>query len=279
MKKGIRKAAVAAMAVALVCSIALAGCGSGSGSGSSSKGQTNTSWTDDSGQTYDFELVEPGKLTIGSDCDYPPFIQLEGSQVTGFEADLMKALCSEMGIECNYLEPQKFDTLITAVSSNTKMDVAVSSFTITDERKEEIDFSDSYFDSNQGVVTLRSSSYSDYGDLAGKAVAAQSGTTGESWAKENIPGVTVTALDSATDCFNALVAGKVEAIVLDLPTAQAQARESFTQCQVIAEIPTGEQYGIVVSKDNPGLTAALDAALAQFRQSGGYQKLYDQYFS
>lgn len=244
-----------------------------------SSSSTNSSWTDADGNTYEFDLVTPGKLTVGSDCDYPPFIQLDGSEVKGFEADLMKGLCKEMGITCNYLEPQKFDTLITAVSSNSKMDVAVSSFTITDERKEEIDFTDSYFDSNQGVVVLGSSSYKSYKDLAGTTVGAQSGTTGESWAKENISSVTVTALDSATDCFNALAAGKVQAVILDLPTAEALVSGSFSQCKVIGEIPTGEQYGIVVSKDNPGLTDALDEALAEYKASGDYQKLYDQYFS
>lgn len=279
MKMGKRIIALAC-ALALVCSFALAGCGSSSSTSASATTEAtgNTTWTAEDGTTYTFNLTTPGAITVGSDLDYPPFEYLDGDVPQGFGVELMQGLTEIMGLDCTYLDPQKFDTLITTVASNSKMDVGCSSFTITDERKQEIDFTDPYFDSNQAVVVRADSAYAEYSDLVGTVVAAQSGTTGESWALENIEGITMTSFDATTDALNALVAGKVEAVVIDLPVAVEQTSSSFSGCKIITEVPTGEQYGIVVSKDNPGLTEALNAALAQFKASGDYETLYNTYF-
>jgi len=71
----------------------------------------------------------------------------------GFEIDLMAAIADKLGLTMEWLDPVKFDTIIPLIKQGGKADVGVSAFTITDERKEEIDFSDSYLDSNQGLVT------------------------------------------------------------------------------------------------------------------------------
>ena len=128
--------------------------------------------------TNEMKLVKEGVLTIGSDCDYPPFILLEGDKPVGFEYDLMEAIAADMGLQLEYLPPQNFDTLIATVASGTKMDLAVSSLTITDERKESVDFCMTYFDSNQACVIRGDSAYTTVKDLEGKVIGAQSGTTG-----------------------------------------------------------------------------------------------------
>ncbi|NTU90197.1 MAG: amino acid ABC transporter substrate-binding protein, partial [Actinobacteria bacterium] len=154
----------------------------------------------------------------------------------------------------------------------------VSSFTINEERLKEIDFTDAYFDSNQAVVTLKSSSYKTADDLAGMKVGAQSGTTGEAWALENIPDCELVPFDAITESMQALMAGKVEAVVFDLPAAVEMVNGSFTDAQILIEVPTGEQYGIVVSKDNPNLTIAINEALAELRADGTYDTIYNKYF-
>lgn len=259
-----KKAFITAVALAMVCmlgALSLAGCGS-SGSGN-------------------LKLVNSGKLTVISDCDYPPFIQLNGSTPSGFEYDLMSAIAKKMGLEVNYLAPQKFDTIITTIKSGGKADCGVSSFTINSDRAKEIDFTDPYFDSNQGVVALKSSGYTSAADLAGLKVAAQSGTTGQTWAEENIPGCQMVPLDAATECFEALESGQVQAVVLDLPTAKVEILQSFTDANVIQEVATGEQYGIVVSKSNTALKDAINKALGEIKSDGTYASLmnkYSQYF-
>jgi ABC-type amino acid transport substrate-binding protein len=134
----------------------------------------------------DLNLVTPGVLTIGSDCDYPPFIALEGETPVGFEYELMQEVGAKLGLEVVYLSPQNFDTIIASVAAATKMDIGVSSFTINDERLELVDFCIPYYDSNQAVVALKSKGYTSAEDLRGKKVASQSGTTGSDWVRENL---------------------------------------------------------------------------------------------
>lgn len=264
----LKKCVALTAALALGASLSLVGCGSST--------ETTDETTDATDQV---KLVTAGKLTIGSDCDYPPFISLDGETPVGFEVDLMSAVAEELGLELNYLSPQKFDTLIASVASGTSMDVAVSSFTINDERKETVDFSDSYYDSNQSVVVMKDSGYTQVSDLEGKAVGAQAGTTGLDWAEENVADITMSPFDDATTAFAALQAGKVEAVFLDLPVAIELVKTTYTDAEVIAEIPTGEQYGIAVSKDNPELTKQINAALTTLRENGMYDELYNKYFS
>jgi polar amino acid transport system substrate-binding protein len=134
----------------------------------------------------DLDLITPGVLTIGSDCDYPPFISMEGETPVGFEYELMQAVGAKMGLEIVYLSPQNFNSIIASVAAATKMDVGVSSFTINDERLELVDFCIPYCDSNQAVVALKTKGYTSAEDLRGLKVAAQSGTTGSDWVRENL---------------------------------------------------------------------------------------------
>ena len=83
---------------------------------------------------------------------------MDGDTCTGYEVELMEAIAAKMGLECVWLPPTKFDTIIPLIKQGGKADVGASSFTITDERKEEVDFTNAYLDSNQGVATLKSAS-------------------------------------------------------------------------------------------------------------------------
>ncbi|MCL2826573.1 MAG: transporter substrate-binding domain-containing protein [Eggerthellaceae bacterium] len=263
---GKKKLVVLLSAVMLVALVALVGCTSGGGTGNGSTGSS------------DMKLVTPGSLTIGSDCDYPPFISLDGDQPVGFEYDLLKAIADDMGLTLNYLPPQNFDTLITAVAGGAKMDIAVSSITITDDRKQTVDFCNPYFDSNQACVTMASSSYTSANDLAGKVVGAQSGTTGEAWANEHLQGITMKPFNQTSEALAALQAGEVEALFFDAPIAEYQIANNYQNMKIVEVIPTGEEYGFAVSKDNPALEAAINASLQKLIDNGTYATIFKKYF-
>jgi polar amino acid transport system substrate-binding protein len=199
-------------------------------------------------------------------------------QPNGFEYDLIKDVCDKLGYKLQYLNPQNFDSLIPAVASGTKMDIAISSFTINDERKKTIDFCIPYFDSNQACVVKDSSSYKTAKDLDGATVCAQSGTTGAQWVQENLPNATLQNLNNATDCMSALEANKVQACFIDQPTAAAYVAKQYKDCKVLQAIPTGEQYGFVISKSNPALKAQINQALVDLYKDGTAAKLFKQYF-
>ena len=172
----------------------------------------------------------------------------------------------------------KFDTIAPLVAAGGKADIGASSITITEARKKEIDFTDPYLDSNQSIVVMKDSGYKTASDLEGKKVGAQSGTTGYDWAVENIDGAEVVPFDEMTAVFAALQAGKIDGIAVDLPVAQYYVKDAYTDAEVVQEIPTGEQYGIVVSQDNPELTKALNEALKAIKENGNYDAVYQKWF-
>ena len=98
-----------------------------------------------------YTLVEPGVLIAGSDTSFPPFESMNGDVAEGFDVDLIAAIAKEMGLESKF-QPESFDTLIPTLAAGGKFDVIASGMTITDERKQEIDFSDPYIDSNQSIA-------------------------------------------------------------------------------------------------------------------------------
>lgn len=111
-----------------------------------------------------------------------------------------------------------------------------------------------------------------------KKIGVQSGTTGEAWAKENIPGATIVPFKTATEAFSALQAGNVDAVVNDLPVTAYLVKDTSRGLKIVEEIPTGEQYGFGVSKDNPKLTEALNWGLAKAKSDGTYDEVYKKWF-
>ncbi len=186
----------------------------------------------------------------------------------------------DSGLELNYLPAQKFDGIIPMVKQGVKTDVGACNITITDERKEEVDFTDPYIDSNQGVAVAKNTGYDTVDSLnaPGVKIAVQSGTTSEEWAIENLPQATTVNFDDWTAAFTAVMSSQCQAVVCDLPVEQWMVSNSFTGMEIIKEVPTGEQFGIAVSKDNPELTQAINDALAKIKSSGAYDKLYEKWF-
>ena len=259
-------------ASAAVMGMALVGCG---GSGSSEPAADSTA-----APATDYTLVEDGKLIVASDLDFPPLDSFEGGVAQGFDVDLSNEIAKRLGLTCEYLPPQDFDSIIPMIKQGGKADIGNSAFSITEERKLEIDFTDAYLDSNLGVAVRKDSDAKDEGALndPSKTVAVQAGTTGEAWARENLSQATIVPLASVTVCMTGVQAGQYDAFCADLPVIGHQCTVSFTDCEIALEIPTGEQYGIVVSKDNPGLTAAINQALADMEADGTMAELKEKWF-
>ena len=256
------------LAVVLIVSalVSLSGCA-----------HTDNATPEESNDSY--TLVESGTLTVAASLDFPPFETLTNGKPSGFAVELMELLADKMGLTCTYLPSVKFDSIVPMIAAGGKADVGVSSFTISAERAREIDFTDPYMDANQGVVVTTDSKIVDPTELKGKTIGAQSGTTGYDWAVENIEDAHVVAYDEMTAIFAALQSGNIEGIVADLPVVLNYTANAYQNCSVIAQIPTGEQYAIVVNKSNPALTQALNDALAQAMADGTYDALYNKYFS
>jgi polar amino acid transport system substrate-binding protein len=264
------------LALAMVAAVvALAGCGG-----------TKTATTTTEPAKAAPKLVKEGVLTVGSDTAFPPFESMNGAVAEGFDVDLAGAIAKEMGLTVNFTS-QKFDTLIPQLKAGGTFDVIMSGMTITPEREKEITFSEPYIDSNQSIAVVKGKFPKLDGNdpaaintaFTGKIIGVQSGTTGETWAKENLKGAAqIVPFDDTLSAFSALNAGKVDAVVNDLPVSAYLVKSSYTNDELVAEIPTGEQYGIGIAQSNPEMKTAIDAALQKITDSGEYKTIYMKWF-
>ena len=249
-------------------------------------GNSNATSTDSSSDTKSDEkkgmtLIEDGKLTVVAELGFAPFEYMDektGEHV-GFDVAVINAVAEKMGLTASYLPNQKFDTLVPIIKQGGKADVSIAAITITDERMESVDFSEPYLDSNQAIVVAKGSSETEETlNDASKQVVCQGGTTGDEWIGENLPDAVRVPVDDVTAALTGVQTGLYQAMVVDLPVASYMLSQSFSDLEIVKEIPTGEQYGIAVSKDNPELTQAVNKALEDMKSDGTMKEIETKWF-
>ncbi len=256
-----------ALVVGLTGAFAVAGCGGDD--------STDSTSADSSTASGDLQTLEPGKLIVGSDIPYPPFEQGDPPDYEGFDIDLINAVADEMGLEAQ-IEDAPFDLLLQG--GGGQFDLAIAATTITPARENRVDFSDPYFLSSQGLLVQEGSDIATVDDLSGKIVAAQDGTTGETYATDNTDASEVRPYPEVDDAFNALSVGQVDAVIADLPAVQ-DAAENKEGLAVVQDFPTDEEYGIIVPQGNTALLDAVNTALQTVKDDGTLDEIYQQYFS
>lgn len=236
---------------------------------------------DDAG---DLGLRNEGVLTVGSNVAYAPFESFEsGEQAVGFDVDVMTAIAEGLGLELNFQNNPSFDALIPSLEDG-QYDAVISAMTINDERKEKIDFSDPYFEADQSLtVNIEETPDLDSADkLTGDMViGVEKGTTGADYAEENF-GDTVREIrvfDDTQGSLGDLAAGRIQAVVNDFPVSAFAAQGEFKGVIAVVErFETEEQYGIGVAKGNDALREAINEQLAELRESGEYDEIFEKWF-
>jgi polar amino acid transport system substrate-binding protein len=250
---------------ALLLAAALAGCGGDDGGGA--------------GGGDELELISAGTLTVCSDVPYPPFEVLEEGQYTGFDMDIMREVASGLDLEMT-VKDSSFDGLQSGLSLNSSQcDIVASAMTITEQREENIDFTDPYYDSKQSLLVPKGSDITSIQDLAGKRVGVQQGTTGKTYTEENAPdSAEVVSFPSDAEMYAAIQAGQVDALLQDLPVNLSHTEDG--KYEIVEEYNTDEQYGFAVREEgSENLLDAVNEQLKELRDSGRYQKIYDSYFA
>jgi polar amino acid transport system substrate-binding protein len=270
---------------ALVCALVLvlAACGDDESGDATSSGTTTAA-------TEDLGLRTPGVLLVGSDIPYAPFEFTEpgSDEPTGFDVDLVTAVAERLGITDVRFQKQAFDTIFTTTAQG-RFDMAASSITITAERQEVVAFSDPYFEANQSIM-VRAGEDGGLAELSGqtitpedarealrgKTLAVQRGTTGAALAA-SVPGAKVEQFQLIDDAFNALAAGRADAVVNDFAIS-AYATKAKPQLAVVAKVSPSENYGFAFAKDNTALREAFNRGLAEVRADGTYDEIYRKWF-
>lgn len=231
---------------------------------------------DDSG----IKTIKEGTLTVGSDTAFPPFESIEDGKAVGFDVDLITEVAERLDLEAE-IQSAAFDTIFTSLAAK-KFDAVISAVTIKEERKRTVDFTDPYFtaDLSVSVREADAETISGVDDLAGKVIGVQAATTSEDCGKAlKADGELedVRAYDTIPDAFTDLAAGRVAAVLIDLPTAQ-QIVDQRTGLRIVQAIRTQEEYGIAVAKDNPNLRIGINDALEEIRDDGTYDELFVKWF-
>lgn len=214
-----------------------------------------------------------GSLRIATDATFPPFeiVDETTKELTGFDIELMRAIAEKAGftLEWNNLP---FDSVLAGLSQ-CQFDLAIAAITITDERKEQMLFSDPYINAGQIVVVrVDDQSIQSKDDLAGKTVAAQLGTTGEIEARK-IENVNYKPYDTYDLAFLDLANGQVDAVIADYPTALGFIGQNADKLKTVGEVFTEESYGIAICKNRADLLEPINTALKALKDEGKIAEL------
>lgn len=225
-----------------------------------------------------FAAHAEGVLNVGSYPNNPPFeYKAESGQFEGFEVDIVTEAAKRIGMTVN-IEGYDFQPLFAATSSG-RIDVAISSITITKERLGSQSFTQPYYDSDMGVAAKTDGAVKSLADLKGKIVGVLSGSTGEKWSKENQEAqgfAEVKGYNTQQEVLLDLTAGRVDGVISDIPGMQY----AFTKMQglaVVDSIKTGEQYGLMMTKDHP-LLGKLNDALTEMKKDGTLNNIHKKWF-
>ncbi|WP_341876451.1 basic amino acid ABC transporter substrate-binding protein [Defluviitalea saccharophila] len=215
-------------------------------------------------------------IVMGTNAEFPPFEYREGDNVEGFDVEIAKKVAEKLGVELQ-IEDMLFDGLIPALEAG-KIDFIAAGMSVTEERKQNVDFSNGYYEASQVIiVTKDNDTIKGPEDLKNKKIGVQLGTTGDAEA-QNIEGAEVVQFNAGFAAIMDLQNGKVDAVVLDSEPAKNFAAQN-DQIKILDVELTQEEYAIAVKKGNTELVDAINSVLEEMKNSGEYDELVKKYFT
>ena len=216
-------------------------------------------------------------ILVATDASFPPMEFVDASKnIVGFDIDLLNAVAAAAGFKVEF-KNTAWDGIFAGLEGGA-YDAIISSVTINDERKQKYDFSEPYFNADQGIVVLiEDGTIKTEADLKGKTVGAQIGTTGAIYLGK-LPGVTLKQYDTPDLAMLDLKNKNIDAVVVDTPVAAnyaLQAEQFKGTLKIAGTIKTNEVYGLLVAKGDPkGLLAKFNEGLKTVKANGTYEKIY-----
>lgn len=284
-----KKKIVSVMLCAAMATTVLAGCGSSNTASTDAAAEETTEDVEAEATKEEAEdaeaaegatdaaevtTVEPGVLTMGTNATFPPYEYKDGDDVVGIDAEIAQAMADKLGLQLEIVD-MDFDSLVASVQSG-KIDMSLAGMTVTEERKQNVDFTDSYATGVQVIIVKEDSDIASADDLEGKLIGVQQGTTGHLYCADDFGEDNVIPYANGATAVQALLQGKVDCVVIDQEPAKAfvEANEGL---KILETAYTTEDYAAAVSKDNPELTAALNKALQELKDDGTIQEILDKY--
>jgi len=232
----------------------------------------------------ELNLMKEGTLAIGVEIGYPPFEDFANDGVTpiGYDIDFAKALGEKLGVEVVFINTA-WDGIFQGIGVN--YDAVISAVTITEERKESMDFSDPYIDNYQAVVVRTDSDLEVDGflDLDGLALAVQKETTSDILISDYIStgslNCTLAQNEKIITCFTQLDNNEIDAVVVDSTVADGQVGKYPDKYKIVyLDKSEAEQFGVAVTKGNTALVEAINEAIAELKEEGFFKESIAYWF-
>ncbi|MDD3164969.1 MAG: ABC transporter substrate-binding protein [Oscillospiraceae bacterium] len=267
------------LAIAMLC-VALTACGSSS----TPAADTSTPAATDTAAPADAALtVTDGKLTMATNAAFPPYeMTTDDGGFEGIDIEIAGMIAEKLGLEL-VVDDMDFSSVITAVQGG-KSDIAMAGLTVNEERQKNVDFTSNYATGVQVVIVPQDSDIATVDDLSNdKMIGTQEGTTGYIYCSDTVENGGygedhVIAYTNGATAIQALLSGKIDAVVIDNEPAKAYVEANPTLKILDTEYVT-EDYAIGVSKDNTALLDAVNTALEELIADGSVQSVIDKYIA
>ena len=216
-----------------------------------------------------------GKLVMATNAEFPPYEYHDGDAIVGIDAEIAKAIADELGMELE-IEDIAFDSIIPEIVSG-KADMGLAGMTVTEDRMQSVDFSDTYAKASQKIIVTEDSEIASPDDLKGVIVGVQLGTTGDIYVSDlEADGTTVERYNKGFEAVQALSQGKIDAVVIDGEPAKTFVSET-EGLKILDEAFTVEEYAIAVKKGNTELLDKVNGALETLKDNGTLDEIVAKY--
>lgn len=265
-----RSRLTAGVAIAALTLTMTAACGSDDNS-SSSGGEDKTAG---------FNLIKKDQLTVCTHLPYKPFQYKDGTDVVGFDVDLLNMVAEDLGVKQEIVNIEWNQITSGAAFAAKKCDMGMGAMTITPERQAALSITQPYMDATQVLLVKKDSGYKSLADLRGKKIGVQADTTGKVYADKNkaANGYEVVVFNDLALQENNVKSGRVDAAINDNGVLYDYVKDN-PDVTVATEFNTGEQYGFAAKKgDGTKLTDKFNELLAKAKTDGKYDEIFKKWF-
>ena len=271
---------VLALVLAALMVFALVACGT-----SNSNETTTAANGESSAPASESESTASGDkktLVMATNATFPPYEYKDGDNFAGIDVEVAQKIAEKLGMELE-IQDVEFGSIIAGVQTG-KYDIGMAGITVTEERKESVNFSDTYATAKQVVIVKEDGSIKSLDDLKGDGsmkFGVQQDTTGDIFASDTVEkggygAENVTRYKSGADAVQALKTGKVDAVIIDNEPAKNFV-ESNEGLKILDGTWVEESYAIAIGKDNTELLEKVNAALKELTADGTIQAIVDKY--
>ena len=271
---------ITALLLGAVMALSLAACGGSASSAAASSAASSEAASSEAAASETTEIaalttVNAGKLTMSTNAAFPPYeMTTDAGELEGIDVEIAGAIADKLGLELQ-IDDMDFDAALLAAQQG-KSDMVMAGVTVNEERKQVMEFSDTYASGVQVVIVKEGSEIATVDDLSGHMIGTQRGTTGYIYCSDDFGEDSVTAYDNGLTAVQALNNGQVDCVVID----SAPAKEFVAANEGLVILDTEyavEDYAIGMAKGNTALVEAVNGALAELKADGTIDAILAKY--